>query len=66
MDIIGFIDIEIMPLVPGFFGLTGSFFSSMIDNLCIKIPASYVEEGFGEFFLGYFEMIVRLINLGGG
>jgi hypothetical protein len=66
MDIIGFIDIEILPLAPGFFGLAGSCISSLIDNLFMKIPASYVERGFGEFFLGYFKMIVKLLGSAGG
>lgn len=65
MDIIGFIELEMCTLVPSFFNFTGSFISSLIDNLCMKIPASYVEKGFGEFFLGYFEMIEKLLTGGG-
>jgi len=66
MDIIGIIEANILTLAPDFFDLAGPCCASLIDNLCTKVPASYVKGGFGEFFLGYFEMIEKLLGLSGG
>jgi len=66
MDIIGIIGIDVCTLAPSFWSFAGSAVSSLIDNLCTKVPASYVKGGFGEFFLGYFEMIEKLLGLSGG
>lgn len=54
--------IDIASVIPGFFSLAGSVLSSLVDSF-LKVPASFVEGGFGEFFLNYFEMIERLIGL---
>jgi len=65
MDIIGIMELNICTFAPSFWSLAGSAVSSLVDNLCTKVPASYVEGGFGEFFLAYFEMIEKLLTEGG-